>query len=264
MLIISSKAENKLRWYRKRFVSTKTPQENGRSAFWLWYDKIQEQIQYLEQIGLSLGNKQTYNMKYWGNIIYTCLNLPKTRIVIIIEDFQFDKYNFTNWLNHAPLNEIPFTKKLNKQENWVNTERPIYPIQNKRAPICQSLGARGIYKVQTSNGKWYVCNKYLKPIGNKYLYDEIKRFGKHKDGVYAIGIVQNQTWKIGTNGLIIRPNTNISTDSKGNYISANGDGVDYVSEHKIYTASSNTIKLTESEFHTLISECVRKILKQVI
>lgn len=42
------------------------------------------------------------------------------------------------------------------------------------------------------------------------------------------------------------------------------NGADYVPEHKVHTTNSNKIRLTESEFHTLISECVRKILKQVI
>lgn len=233
MIEIASNAENILQEYRLKYVYTKTPQEHGRSAFWLWYDKIQEQIQGLEYLGLPLGSKHTYGMKYWGNIIYTHLNLPNLGSVIIIEDFQFDKYNFANWLNHAPLNEVPFTKKLNKPEYWVNTERPIYPVLNQGLPVCESLGIKGIYKTQTSSGKWYVCNKHLNPIGNKYLYDEIKRFKRHKDGTYAIGIVQNQSWKIGTNGMIIQPSTNISVDGQGNYISANGDGVDYVSESKI-------------------------------
>lgn len=250
MLIISSKAENKLRWYRTRYVNKKTPQEHGRSAFWLWYDKIQEQIQSLEQVRLLLGKKQTYNMEYWGNIIYTHLNLLNIGSIIIIEDFQFDMYNFANWINHAPLNEVPFTKKLNKPETWVNTERPILPILNKELPTYQPLGVKGIYKVQTSSGKWYVCDKHLNPIGNKYLYDDIKRFQRHKDGTYAIGIIQNQSWKIGTNGLIIQPNTNISIDSKGNYVAANGDGADYVSEYK------------HSKLDMIIAETIDRFLKR--
>lgn len=34
MIVISEKAEEILKQYRKNEVDTKTPQENGRSAFW--------------------------------------------------------------------------------------------------------------------------------------------------------------------------------------------------------------------------------------
>ena len=249
MVIITFQAEQILKKLMLDYVDTKTPQEKGRSAFWLWYDQIEQYIQTIENQHISYGNNLEMPMKYWGNIIYSCENLPNVGIIVVIEDFEFDKYNFTNWLNHAPLNEVPFTKKLNNPETWVNKERPIYPVLNKGLPICQSLGAKGIYKTKTSNGKWYVCDKHLNPIGNKYLYDEIKRFKRRKDGTYAIGIVQNQSWKIGTNGLIKQPNTNISIDSKGNYISANGDGADYVSEN-------NHLK-----FDTIITETINNYLR---
>lgn len=106
-----------------------------------------------------------------------------------------------------------------------------------------------------------MCNKHLNPIGNKYLYDEIKRYKRHKDGTYAIGIVQNQSWKIGTNGLIIQPSTNISVDGQGNYISANDDGVDYVSESKVtYKHIMRENRLIDSIITEVLNNFLRREL----
>lgn len=249
MVIITFQAEKILKKLRYDYVDVKKPQEEGRSAFWLWYDQIEQYIHTIENQHISYGSHLILPMQYWGNIIYSCEKSHNIGIIVVIEDFEFDRYNFWNWLNHAPLNEKLFTPKFNKPETWVNKERPIHPILNNGTPICQPLGMKGIYKTQTANGKWYVCDKHLNPIGEKYLYDEIKKFSKRKDGIYAIGIVQNQSWKIGTNGLIIRPNTNISIDSKGNYVAANGDGADYVSENK------------HSKLETIISETINNYIR---
>ena len=55
---------------------------------------------------------------------------------------------------------------------------------------------------------------------------------------------------------------NISVDSNGNYVSANGWGADYVSE----TTSNNRIKLirlTESDLHRIVKESVNKVLRRL-
>ena len=55
---------------------------------------------------------------------------------------------------------------------------------------------------------------------------------------------------------------NISVDSNGNYVSANGWGADYVSE----TTSNNRIKLirlTEQDLHWIVGESVNKVLRRL-
>ena len=55
---------------------------------------------------------------------------------------------------------------------------------------------------------------------------------------------------------------NISVDSNGNYVSANGWGADYVSE----TTSNNRIKLirlTEADLHRIVKESVNKVLRRL-
>lgn len=248
MVEISRNARAILQKFTEDNVDTKTFQEYGRSAFWLWFDKIISLVYSLDNDEAPYIPGQISEMKYWG-LIYYDKTIVNGEIIVVVTGFKIDPYNFWNQLNHAPLNDTLFTPKFNTPEAWVNQERQTHPFLGK-LPICKPLGMRGIYKLQTSSGKWYVCDKHLNPIGNKYLYDDIKRFQRHKDGTYAIGIIHNQSWKIGTNGLIIQPNTNISTDSKGNYVAANGDGADYVSESK------------HSKLDIIIAETIGRFLKR--
>ena len=48
MIIISKKAQEILQWYKDTFVDYKTPQEYGRSAFWLWYNQVSNEIRNLD------------------------------------------------------------------------------------------------------------------------------------------------------------------------------------------------------------------------
>ena len=61
--------------------------------------------------------------------------------------------------------------------------------------------------------------------------------------------------------------TNISVDKDGNYVSANGDGVDYISENKKLNRNRNMnkklIRLTESDLHRIVKESVNRVLNEI-
>ena len=67
--------------------------------------------------------------------------------------------------------------------------------------------------------------------------------------------------------IIPRVSTNISVDKNGNYIRANGDGVDYISENKNINCNRNMnkklIRLTESDLHRIVRESVNKVLNEI-
>ena len=59
MIIISKKAQEILQWYKDTFVDYKTPQEYGRSAFWLWYNQVSNEIRNLKA---ALVDGNTYKV----------------------------------------------------------------------------------------------------------------------------------------------------------------------------------------------------------
>lgn len=65
MIEISFNAEYILEKYRTKHVNDNTTQEHGRSAFWLWYDKIQEQIQSLEQVNIICLHRLAWNGMFY-------------------------------------------------------------------------------------------------------------------------------------------------------------------------------------------------------
>lgn len=64
-----------------------------------------------------------------------------------------------------------------------------------------------------------------------------------------------------------RNSRNISVNKDGNYVSANSDGADYVSENKYNKQYTNmnkkVIRLTESDIHRIVKESVNKVLNEI-
>jgi len=60
---------------------------------------------------------------------------------------------------------------------------------------------------------------------------------------------------------------NISVDNDGNYVSANDDGADYVSENNQYKYNRNNMKkrirLTESDLHRIVNRSVKMTLNEI-
>lgn len=114
-----------------------------------------------------------YQMKYWGIIYYSKVIFPHGVTMVVVSDFKFDDYNLTNWMNHAPLNEKPFIKVLNREEVSFNTARAgSNPFPNG---ICRLVPLRKKWycAAKHSNGKCYLADKYMKPIGYLVWYDSI-------------------------------------------------------------------------------------------
>lgn len=200
MLYISDDAEKILQTYRDDYVDYKTPQEYGRSAFWNWYYQVRNNIYSLDRENLNDGYNQIFSMNYWGDIIYSKKTFSNGYFLVVVEDFKFDDDNLANWLNHAPLNEKPFTKKLNKEEIWVNKEREENnPFPNGKPIHVSGFGGFHIYKNHATNLMCVTdkkCTKYT-----HYSFTHIQWFrDRSKPNVIAKAIdVTNNEWLIDKN-----------------------------------------------------------------
>ena len=175
MIIISKKAQEILQWYKDTFVDYKTPQEYGRSAFWLWYNQVSNEIRNLDYRTIPYGYSQIAPMEYWGDIVYSKISIVGTT-VIVVEDFSFDIDKFTDWLHHIARNYPPYSVS----DTSYGFSSVLYDSTQKS----------GIIKLDGS--------KLVEPI-----FDDIINFHHSTDDyntIHAIGFIGDRVYSISMNG----------------------------------------------------------------
>lgn len=175
MVDISVNAKNQIGDLVSQFCDYKTPQEYGRSAFWIWYDKIQNEAKSIRVKSSKKisGNQYCYVMKFLGKIFFS---VKRVRIkgkfagsISTITEFQFDDENFYNWLQHqAPVEHT--------------SPRPnIQNVQFKPQPL-----GFGFTKVKAKSGLFTIADASGKPITKEWFKDVAKMRKTNKGEISTI------------------------------------------------------------------------------
>lgn len=104
MVILSEYSESQIKNLIDKYNGFRTPHEYGISAFWYWYYQVMNYASGLDSTCEQDGKYLVYQMRHWGNIIYSCC-FVENECMIYIHEFKFNKRNFNAWLHHKPLKE---------------------------------------------------------------------------------------------------------------------------------------------------------------
>lgn len=201
MITISYKAKAKLQNLKETYGDYKTPQEYGRTAFWLWFDQIQDCMYSLNDSRLQCGEKNTYTMEYWGSIVYSKYSLGNGGVIVVIEDFNFNMHNFKQWLNHKEMENVglnqPPSSGTTTQQRWHKLQScengfDIVMIGDDRL--------RNYYYNFTYCGNIvFTQNDNRTPL----YFSRVTPFKSHNGVWLAQGILQGKTYTLRTDGTIV-------------------------------------------------------------
>lgn len=169
MIIVNKGAQSQIKDLISQFCGYKTPREYGRSAFWIWIDKIQNEVNCLSVAqSKKIGSESyVYRMQYWGKIFFSARRVRiKGRFagsIITVTEFQFDEENFYKWLQH----EAPIEHK-----------EPLPNIPDTRTKP-KPLGF-GFTKIKAKSGLFTIADANGKPVTNEWFKDvaKMRRTGK--------------------------------------------------------------------------------------
>ena len=235
MVRLSQYASNQIQSIVNQYCGYKTRGENGRSAFWFWYDQVKNLIR-----GITVGSSTRlsngvykYTMRYWGDVFFV---YSRTRekgrfsgIVITVLDFDFDETNFYNWLQHKPLeNHLP------PKPNIINPQFKPRPLGFGYTMV---KAKSGLYTIADSNGQPLNSNEWFKSIlkMRKTVKGEIATFVNKNGFAYAY-YPQREKHLMATNMSWSRVCTNESKETK--------------------------LTLTESDLRIMVKECVSRIMTE--
>lgn len=235
MVRLSQYASNQIQSIVNQYCGYKTRGENGRSAFWLWYDQVKNLIR-----GITVGSSTRlsngvykYTMRYWGDVFFVYSRKREkgrfSGIVITVLDFDFDETNFYNWLQHKPLeNHLP------PKPNIINPEFKPRPLGFGYTMV---KAKSGLYTIADSNGQPLNSNEWFKSIlkMRKTAKGEIATFVNKNGFAYAY-YPQREKHLEATNKSWNRVYTNESKKAK--------------------------LTLTESDLRMMVKICIREVLSE--
>ncbi len=234
MIVVGKSAYNQLMDIISQYCDYKMPQEYGRSAFWLWIDKIHNEV---NQLSVKQSKKvnsceYVYQMQYWGKIFFTA-RMIRIRgkfagTIITITEFQFDEHNFFKWLKHEE--PIKYKPKL---PNIIN---PQFKPRQIGFGFTMVKAKSGLFTVADSKGQPLDDREWFKNILNirKTANGEISTLVNIKGFAYAYYPQREHH---------LEP-TNMSWGR----VSAN-------------ESRKNRIVLTELDLRVMIQECLREVLR---
>lgn len=182
MIFIQANVDLQLQNLSTKYCDHKTKGEAGRSAFWIWLDKLHNAIRYVntkeaKKIGTSLYR---FHMKYWGDIFFeTVQNRKNGRFSgydILITELRIDTANFHKWLQHESLTDL-------------SAASPKKPKTFRK--ISKSIGM-GYLKVRTKSGQWMIADADGKPVSGD-LFKDVSYMRKSKKGD-PMTIVNKNGW----------------------------------------------------------------------
>ena len=160
MIIVLQSAEIQIQHMINQFGSYKTHGEYGRSAFWIWHDKIRNEIKCISiKNAKKIGNSSyRFRMKYWGDILFDVIYIRnKGKFAgnnILITGFKFDEDNFFKWLQH----EAPIEHKD--------------PLPNAPDTRVKPKDIKfGFYKVKSKSGLWAIADSNGKLVSDDWFKD---------------------------------------------------------------------------------------------
>ena len=181
MIVVSISAQNQVKDIISQFCNYKTPQEYGRSAFWIWIDKIHNEVNSIsiKQAKKIDGTQYMYCMQYWGKIFFTARRIRVrgkfAGSVLTVTEFKFDEDNFYKWLQH----EAPIEHK-----------EPLPNIPNKR---CKPQDIKlGFTKINGKSGLWAIADSNGDLISNDW-FNDVSYMWKTPKGEIAT-IVNKNGW----------------------------------------------------------------------
>lgn len=109
----------------------------------------------MDKIDIAIGENRTFSIGKLGNIIYSKY-VTQNGIIVIVQDFNFNKKYFTNWINHRFGNN-----ETNKTPN-----RPLQNTFPNGYNKPQARGYNGLYIAQnTKSGLYTIVDKK----GNNFI-----------------------------------------------------------------------------------------------
>lgn len=282
MIYFSRIARLQLESIKDRFVDRKNKNEFGRSAFWLWIDKITNDIKRLELLPTH-AISTTPNIFYlsideWG-IIYYRVQYVSNSINFRIESFKFNYINLFKWMAHKPI-DIP-------NKTWEITKYPS-GLPNI-AIVCSNANLYTWFNTITNKlvnpKKWYCEIGEFNSLGNTYVCVRSKSGNEYyrfidktlhylnKNKYLQIGVSPKGNYYVqypNKRFQILKPDlTPLDGFYYENVIVNNGcmygeiNGEDYLVETKLYKEKPKhqKITLTENQFYNFILNCVNKVLK---
>lgn len=235
MVRLSQYASNQIQSIINEYCGYRTRGENGRSAFWLWYDQVKN---YIRGITVSSSKRLSngvykYTMRYLGDVFFV---YSRTRekgrfsgVIITVLDFDFDETNFFNWLQHQPLEN-----RLPPKPNTINKRFKPRPLGFGYTMV-KSIS--GLYTIADSDGKPLNSNDWFKSIlkMRKTAKGEIATFVNKNGFAYAY-YPQREKHLEATN----------------------------MSWSRVSVNESKIIRLNESNLRIMIRECVKRVLEETL
>lgn len=236
MVDVSLNARNQLADLISRFCDYRTPQEYGRSAFWIWVDKIKSEtlnVTVKSAKNISAG-QYCLTMKYWGKIFFTMRRLRiKNRfagVVLTVTEYQFDNENFHRWLSHqAP----------------IECKKPLSNIPNRKCkPIPIGFG---FTKVKAKSGLFTIADGKGEPLDAQQWFKDIAHMRKTRKGEIAALV------NIGGTGYAFYPQR-----EKGHKLETTNK-----SWHELCSESRNgAMTIAESDLRMMVRECINRLLNE--
>lgn len=262
MIVVSRGAYNQVHDIITWYCDSHTPQEYGRSAFWVWIDKIHAEVNNvsLRKAKKLKSGEYVYRMQYWGKIFFSAKRLrikgKFAGTLITITGFQFDEENFYNWLTH---------------QSTIERKEPL--PTNKPSKRCKPIDIKmGFTKVKSQSGLWAIADSSGNIISEEWFQD-VSYVRKTATGELAT-IVNKDGWAFAfypsrdKGHRLVNMNAtynSIITESKINGI-INEIVYRFMSQ-KILNESirNNTvIPLNENDLRQIIAETLHKVIPMYV
>lgn len=207
-----------------RYISIRTHPSYDVPPIHYWYRNVIEALKLVDYNVVNEGEYYAELEKSLGKVKYSVISLNYGKLVVVT-DFVFNINTIQQYIDRADL----ATRGVDV------SKRPLFNSLASKPIKSQKIG-KGIVCIQYADGSirlTWQSNK--KPLNSQF--DKIeKKFYSYKDGVYAIGV---------KDGVRFRFYPNDTTQ-------------------RIDERRKMSLRLTESQFKKLITECVMNIIKKVI
>lgn len=243
MIELSPHAQSILDWFIETWEGYRNPDEYGATAFQNWYYQIKDAVYSLDEDDGEYGVYKTFPLKYWGEIEFVRYKINDD-IYTRILNFNFQYRNIINWITRFryPRRRIHSSTTSPTVGSYLQVEPP----RSLKLP-----NGVQVYAVQSDTHLYSLADKNNKLVLNKW-FDSLNFPINQTVGnlhIIGYGTINKIPYYIDDN-LQLHHGAEIAHLQKPKI------------EGKQY--KKNVIRLTESQFHKMLVECISKIMKKIV
>ncbi|MDE6522691.1 MAG: hypothetical protein K2L17_07730 [Muribaculaceae bacterium] len=230
MVDLSKDAESILNSYLVKYAGYRTNGEKGISAFQNWYYQVSNYIINLDKIDINDGYNLSYQIPYWGSVIFTKVTLPYDTF-ILVTDFKFNEANFFQFIRYHRYSR--------------NGQPIVVGNLNYNYKLITNQGSR-LYGIMTPYDEILIRPYYDRIIPFHHCSENYNR-------MHAIGIKNGRCFAIYFDG-----NTEV--------LSMNASELSTIGcrhFHNLGESKKKSIRLTEAQFKRMLTECITKIINEI-